>query len=65
MKSSLLAKLAGPIIIILGMLVLWHRTSAMSRVAILCAAAVAAELGAMRPRFSDSDLKKCWVARST
>jgi diguanylate cyclase (GGDEF)-like protein/PAS domain S-box-containing protein len=46
-ESSLLAKLAGPIIIILGMLVLWHRTSAFSRVAILCAAAGAAELGAI------------------
>lgn len=45
--SSLLAQLAGPIIILLGMIVLWHRTSAMSRVAILVAVAAAAEAGAI------------------
>jgi len=46
-ESSLLAKLAGPIIIILGMFVLWHRTSAMSRVVILVSVAIAAEVGAI------------------
>ena len=46
-ETSLLTKLAGPIIILLGMIVLWHRTSALSRVAILVAVAVVAELCAI------------------
>ena len=46
-ESSLLAKLAGPIIIILGMILLWHRTSAMSRAVILVAVAIAVEVGAI------------------
>jgi diguanylate cyclase (GGDEF)-like protein/PAS domain S-box-containing protein len=46
-ETSLLTRLAGPIIILLGMIVLWHRTSALSRVAILVAVAVVAELCAI------------------
>jgi len=45
--SSQLMNFAGPIVILLGMIILWPRTSAISRVAILVAIAVAAEAGAM------------------
>lgn len=44
---SLLATLAGPIILILGMVVLWNRKSALSRVAILAAVGIASEVGAI------------------
>ena len=46
-ELSLLAKLAGPLIIILGMIILWRRTSAMSRAVILVAVAIAVEVGAI------------------
>ena len=45
--SSLLVRLAGPIIILLGMIVLWQRTSAVSRAAILVAIGIVAEAGAI------------------
>jgi diguanylate cyclase (GGDEF)-like protein/PAS domain S-box-containing protein len=44
---SLLATLAGPIFLILGMVVLWNRKSAVSRVAILAAVGIASEVGAI------------------
>jgi diguanylate cyclase (GGDEF)-like protein/PAS domain S-box-containing protein len=45
--SSLLANLAGPALIFLVMVALWHRTSAVARVGILFGVALAAELGAL------------------
>ncbi|HEY6023762.1 MAG TPA: EAL domain-containing protein [Pseudolabrys sp.] len=45
--SSSLANLAAPALILLLMIALWRRTSAITRVAILVGLALAAELGAM------------------
>ena len=46
-SPSLLAKLAGPIIIILGMIIFWHRTSAMSRVVFWSQSPLQPKLGAI------------------
>ena len=66
-ELSLVAKLAGPIIIILGMIVLWHRTSAMMRVTILAAIAATAEaiailVQAKFPFMADTSLLHITVA---